>query len=62
MKITIEPTDFARMMALPLRERHDLLEFLGSTPISPAEAGALVRRIIARNDLISLGRRVASGV
>jgi len=61
MKINIEPTDFARMMALPRRERHDLLEFLGSTPVSPAEARALVHRIIARDDLLSLGRRVAHG-
>lgn len=31
MTVTIDPSDFTRLMALPAHDRHDLLEFLGST-------------------------------
>lgn len=31
MTLTIDPAEFARLMALPARDRLDLLEFLGSS-------------------------------
>ena len=48
----IDPTDFAKVMSLPATVRHDLLEFLGSTPMAPAETGQLIRRFLARTGVL----------
>lgn len=48
MQLTISPTDFARVMALPNSLRHDVLEFLGSTPVAAGEVERVVRSLTAR--------------
>lgn len=45
MQTCIAPSDFARIMALPVAMRHDVLEFIGSTPISSSEVGRLLRAL-----------------
>jgi hypothetical protein len=47
--VSINPKDFARLMALPRSDRMDLLEFIGSTPLGRGETGKLVRRLTARD-------------
>ena len=42
---SINPKDFARLMAMPRSDRMDLLEFIGSTPLSLGETGRLVHRL-----------------
>lgn len=49
IQLTINPVDFARLMALPQTDRRDVLEFLGSTPLSAGEAATLVRRLAAQS-------------
>lgn len=48
MKLAIDPTAFARIMSLPLTLRHDLLEYLGSTPVPPKFVEVLVASVAAR--------------
>jgi hypothetical protein len=49
MQVIIEPSDFARIMTLPLTQRHDVLEFLGSTPVESGEIEKLLRAMFRRN-------------
>lgn len=59
MHVSISPTDFARIMALPVALRHDVLEFLGSTPVDAENVDQLVRSLTARvaaNERRSAGR------
>lgn len=55
MQSTIEPSVFARIMSLPLSLRLDLLEFLGSTPMSPSGIERAIR-ILAREDMQRIPR------
>lgn len=48
MKLTIEPSAFARIMSLPITLRHDVLEFLGSTSLPPKSVDTLVASAVAR--------------
>jgi len=45
MHLSIAPSDFASIMALPVAVRHDVLEFIGSTPITSSEVGRLLRSL-----------------
>ena len=45
MPVPIEPTLFARVMALPDAAREDLLEFLGGSPVDSTCLEALIERI-----------------
>jgi hypothetical protein len=44
MTATIDPADFTRLMALPATDRHDLLEFLGSTLAGRVGTAEVLRR------------------
>jgi hypothetical protein len=48
MLLSIEPTQFAKLMSLPRDDRRDLLEFLGATALPVPEAGRLLQTIAAR--------------
>ena len=41
----LKPALFTRIMALPELERSDLLEYLGATPVSPAQVDRLIARV-----------------
>ena len=45
MKSNLEPSAFARIMSLPISLRHDVLEFLGSTPVTPNSVEELVASV-----------------
>jgi len=40
----IDPKLFSSLMQLPDKMRTDLLEFIGATPVSPAELSSLIER------------------
>ncbi|MBS9715542.1 hypothetical protein ACFFUT_19010 [Pseudohalocynthiibacter aestuariivivens] len=42
---TINPDLFAKLMTLPDSARHDLLEFLGATPIGEGQLNDLIENI-----------------
>lgn len=48
MKSNLEPSAFARIMSLPLSLRHDVLEFIGSTPVTPNSVEMLVASVSVR--------------
>lgn len=48
MKSRLDPSIFARIMALPLSLRHDVLEFLGSTPVAPLSAEMLIATVAVK--------------
>lgn len=43
----IRPETFAQLMRLPNRQRADLLEFIGSTPVADSEVMNLIKRLAA---------------
>jgi len=43
----LRPETFARLMRLPVWQRSDLLEFIGSTPIADREVLSLIERLAA---------------
>jgi hypothetical protein len=45
---TIAPDAFTRIMSLPQAARMDVLEFLGSTPLSQSQVDAIVDEAAAR--------------
>lgn len=59
MQSTIAPGVFARIMSLPLTMRLDLLEFLGSTPMSQSGIERAIR-ILAKEDGPRLTRETKS--
>lgn len=48
MATRIDPSLFSRIMALPMAERLDLLEFIGSANVGPTQLGKIL------DDLTSL--------
>jgi hypothetical protein len=48
MLVTIEPSNFARLMSLPQTQRHDLLEFLGATAMPMTQADTLLHLVSRR--------------
>jgi hypothetical protein len=46
MTVTIDPVEFARLMALPAADRHTLLEFLGSTFAGHVGTAELFRQAV----------------
>ncbi|MFN3642952.1 MAG: hypothetical protein ACK4TB_08515 [Gemmobacter sp.] len=42
----IDPAEFTRLMTLPAHDRHDLLEFLGSTLAGKIGAAEVLRRVV----------------
>lgn len=44
----IEPTVFARIMSLPNSVRHDVLEFIGSTPVASKSIEQIVASVTER--------------
>ena len=47
MQVQITPANFTRIMSLPGDLRHDVLEFLGSTPVDPASFDTLLHTVLA---------------
>jgi hypothetical protein len=48
MKSNLDPSAFARIMSLPISLRHDVLEFIGSTAVTPNSVEILVASVAAR--------------
>lgn len=43
----IRPETFAKLMRLPISQRADLLEFIGSTPVADSEVINLIEKLAA---------------
>jgi hypothetical protein len=56
MTVTIDPAEFARLMSLPATDRHDLLEFLGSTLAGRIGTAETLRRAVITTSLPARGR------
>jgi hypothetical protein len=60
MTVTIDLSEFTRLMSLPAADRHDLLELLGSTLVGRITSVEPLRRIAAAQGTPSLGREAAA--
>lgn len=53
MQGMIPPQDFARIMALPIDARRDLLEYLGSIPVAAGDVERLLRALAPKPGAVS---------
>jgi hypothetical protein len=60
MTVTIDPSEFTRLMSLPAADRHDLLELLGSTLVGRIASVEPLRRIAAAQGAPSRGREAVT--